>query len=255
MIQIEEHIAALTHLATLQGFAVEKLAGIAPTAFPILSLTRSAIASPSPRFHLYLSAGVHGDEPAGPLALLKLLQDDLLPRDIDISLLPFLNPSGFAVQTRENVGGFDLNRDFRYPKNEETIAAKTFIDNSAAIHLSLSLHEDWETTGFYLYALLPDADTAIPRAVLEAVRQVGPLEPSEEIDGYLATDGLISQTADFDMETRDDWPEAFLLYSKYKHFHFTTESPSSVPLDQRVSMQIAAVTAAIKLARTGLHPE
>ena len=47
-----------------------------------------------PRRHLYLSAGIHGDEPAGPLALLELIRSDALPRDAHVWLCPCLNPTG-----------------------------------------------------------------------------------------------------------------------------------------------------------------
>jgi predicted deacylase len=32
--------------------------------------------APSPRVRVYISTGIHGDEPAGPLAALQLLLDD-----------------------------------------------------------------------------------------------------------------------------------------------------------------------------------
>src|SRR5258705_13433257 len=35
-----------------------------------------------PREHVYISSGMHGDEPAGPLALLRLFEEDEWPSDI-----------------------------------------------------------------------------------------------------------------------------------------------------------------------------
>lgn len=46
---------------------------------------------------IYLSAGIHGDEPAGPLALLGLLQENRFPAEIGLVIFPLLNPEGFAV--------------------------------------------------------------------------------------------------------------------------------------------------------------
>ena len=39
---------------------------------------------------LYISAGMHGDEPAPLLAVLRLLKRDVWPRDLDICLCPCL---------------------------------------------------------------------------------------------------------------------------------------------------------------------
>src|SRR4051812_14550494 len=46
---------------------------------------------------LYVSAGIHGDEPAGPLAILQLLRANRWPDSIDVWVCPCLNPSGFPV--------------------------------------------------------------------------------------------------------------------------------------------------------------
>src|SRR5210317_1801497 len=45
---------------------------------------------------VYLSAGIHGDEPAGPLALLDLMREGFFTPHIDWALCPALNPTGLA---------------------------------------------------------------------------------------------------------------------------------------------------------------
>ncbi|HZP61719.1 MAG TPA: succinylglutamate desuccinylase, partial [Opitutaceae bacterium] len=52
-------------LGGVAGFRVEKFGEVA--GFPLFSLTKR---TPGPRPRIYLSAGIHGDEPAPPLALL-----------------------------------------------------------------------------------------------------------------------------------------------------------------------------------------
>ena len=59
-------------------------------------------AAPRSTFRVYISTGIHGDEPAGPLAALQLLGDDQWPDDAEIVLLPCLNPVGFVSNQREN---------------------------------------------------------------------------------------------------------------------------------------------------------
>src|SRR5690349_6724391 len=49
-----------------------------------------------PGKRLYISAGIHGDEPAGPLAVLELIRKDAWPEGLEVWLCPCLNPTGFA---------------------------------------------------------------------------------------------------------------------------------------------------------------
>src|SRR3569623_1605664 len=67
-------------------------------------------ATPGARANLYLSAGIHGDEPSGPLALLELLKANNWPL-ANLWIVPCLNPTGFRLNQRENAEGFDLNRE------------------------------------------------------------------------------------------------------------------------------------------------
>ena len=62
------------------------------------------------RKRIYISAGIHGDEPAGPLAARQLVEENLWPPDVEIVLFPCLNPTGFPLNRRENAQEIDLNR-------------------------------------------------------------------------------------------------------------------------------------------------
>lgn len=211
----------------------------------ILALRRSP-SQPSPRssYRLYLSSGVHGDEPAGPLAIQQLISRDLIPDDADVTICPLINPIGTQIGTRESKHNIDLNRDFRDPQSPETKLVVEFLETLPPFDLSICLHEDWESTGFYLYAI--DFSEASSRSILAAVERVGPIDFSTDIDGHPADKGLIAVPVGSTIDDRLDWPEAFYLYSKAPHPHVTSESPSSLPLPQRIEMQIAAVTESIK---------
>ena len=63
---------------------------------------------------IYLSSGSHGDEPAAPLAMLRLITENIWPKDAELWLCPCLNPTGFPANTRENAAGEDLNRDYKH---------------------------------------------------------------------------------------------------------------------------------------------
>ncbi|MBK1878622.1 M14 family metallopeptidase [Pelagicoccus mobilis] len=244
MIAPLEFLEEIEAAATAAGFTSTPLGKV--ESYPIIGLTRPSQQTPPRNFHLYLSTGVHGDEPAGPLALLEILKRDLLPREIQISILPLVNPTGFVTQTRENAQGDDLNREFRTPKNPETLAAKQFIDTLPPFDLSVALHEDWESSGFYMYAVSPSPDDPVFRDILDDTQNSGPIDLAPEIDDSPAQDGLISRPIEGAIESREDWPEAFLLYSKNKHIHLTTETPSSLPIKTRIAMHVTATLSAVK---------
>ena len=53
---------------------------------------------------------IHGNETAG-IAIARALER-LSPRDLDLWIVPDLNPDGVAAGTRQNAHGVDLNRNF-----------------------------------------------------------------------------------------------------------------------------------------------
>ena len=54
------------------------------------------------RPRIYISTGMHGDEPAPPCALLRLLESGFFDERCTWFICPMLNPTGFALRTREN---------------------------------------------------------------------------------------------------------------------------------------------------------
>ncbi len=197
---------------------------------PVLTRAPRVPSDRSPRF--YVSAGIHGDEPAGPLAVARLIAEDAFPRDAWIWLCPCLNPSGFRGNTREAAGGLDLNRDYRDPKSLEVRAHVAWLESLPNFDVTICLHEDWEASGFYLYELNPDGRPSLAPPTLKAVSEVCPIDPSPMIDGREASLGLISPI--LDPADRPEWPEAFHLIQSKTRLSYTVESPSDFPLETRV---------------------
>ncbi len=98
-----------------------------------------------------LSAGVHGDEPAAPWALLTIVRDGLLDPRFGYRIWPCLNPTGYAGGTRENAEGADVNRSFS--RGGTTPEARTVFtaNRDRRFVLALDLHEDFEAEGCYVY--------------------------------------------------------------------------------------------------------
>jgi len=193
---------------------------------------------------VFLSAGIHGDEPAGPLAMLGLLREGFFSPTVHWLLCPALNPSGLAALTRENADAVDLNRDYWLRGTREVIAHTSWLDARPAPELFVSLHEDWETAGFYFYEInLHDDQPARAQLILDAVSPWFPPEPGPEIDGHeVRAAGWIYHAAEPDLP--EGWPEAIYLAKMGCPLSFTFETPSHSPLRLRVAAHIAAVKAA-----------
>lgn len=191
----------------------------------------------------YLSAGMHGDEPAGPAAMLALLRSGFLDQGSWL-LCPALNPTGLAAGTRENAEGIDLNRDYLRLRSGEATAHTAWLASLPCPRLFVSLHEDWETSGFYFYEINLGEDRPERAAsILEAVTPWFPPEPEAVIDGHdIRSAGWIYHVPEADMP--QNWPEAIFLAKRGCPVSFTFETPSANCLDARIAAHVAAVKAA-----------
>jgi len=219
--------------------------------FNLFALHRPASIGPGHPTRLYLSAGIHGDEPAGPLAALRLLRDNQWPANAELWFCPCLNPMGFVVNRRENPDGKDLNRDYRHLETAEVLAHVAWLERQPRFDVYLCLHEDWESHGFYLYEQNPDNRASLADPIVSAVEKVCPVDESGVIEGREAHGGIIRPK--FLPHERPDWPEAFYLITHKSRQGYTLEAPSDFTLSVRVNALVTAVNAALKFATTDAH--
>ncbi|MEQ2007576.1 MAG: M14 family metallocarboxypeptidase [Limisphaerales bacterium] len=199
--------------------------------------------TPAGRRNFYLSTGIHGDEPAGPLAMQRLLEENRWPADANLFLCPCLNPTGFPHNRRENFHGKDLNRDYKHFETAEARAHVAWLARQPAFDLAFCLHEDWEANGFYLYELNPDALPSLAQRMVDAVARVCPVDFADVIEGRPARGGIIHPS--HDPASRPQWPEAFWLLQHKTRLSYTLEAPSDFPMATRVDALVAAVNAAL----------
>jgi predicted deacylase len=232
--------AAQTH-----GWAVETFGQQGE--FNLLALHRPSLlpraSRPTPR--AYLSTGIHGDEPAGPLAGLQLLQANQWPATAELWFCPCLNPAGFVLNRRENVEGKDLNRDYRHLETAEVRAHIAWLERQPKFDLYLCLHEDWESHGFYLYEQNPDGKSSLAESIIGAVQKICPIDPSEIIEDRPAKNGIIRPN--LDPRTRPQWAEAFYLIMHKARLGYTLEAPSDFPLPTRVKALTGGAKTALKI--------
>jgi Succinylglutamate desuccinylase / Aspartoacylase family len=214
--------------------------------FKLIALHRQPPSTSSSHLstRIYLSAGIHGDEPAGPLAALRLLQENRWPTNAELWFCPCLNPFGFVLNRRENAENKDLNRDYRHLETAEVRAHIAWLERQPRFDVYFCLHEDWESQGFYLYEQNPDQRPSLAEKIIEAVQKVCPIDRSELIEDRPAKGGIIRPN--LDPNTRPQWAEAFYLIMNKARHGYTLEAPSDFPLPTRVSALVAGVNAALK---------
>jgi hypothetical protein len=231
------------------GFRVEPFGEAAGC--PLFALTKR---TRGPRPRIYLSAGIHGDEPAPPLALLEMIEAGGFDARATWFICPLLNPAGLARGTRENADALDLNRDYKDLRSAEIAAHAAWLRRQPNFDLTLCLHEDWESKGFYLYELNPRARASLAESMIAAVAPLCPIDPATEIDGRpVAAPGIIRPVGD-PLE-RENWPEAIYLRAHHTTLSYTLETPSAFPLVQRIATLRAAVETALRVATQSPNPE
>jgi hypothetical protein len=239
-INISEVLADCVACVKKPGWETESIP--AHPGFDLLTIHRLADRPTARR--VYLSAGIHGDEPAGPLAVKALLLENAFPPHFEVWICPCLNPTGFTQNRRENLQGTDLNRQYLEPHAREIIAHIAWLERQPRFDLCICLHEDWESHGFYLYELNPDGLPAMADPIIDAVSQVCPIDLSDVIEGRPAQRGVIRPS--WDPSARPQWPEAFFLLTHKTRLSYTLEAPSDFPLKVRVNALAKAVKQALK---------
>jgi hypothetical protein len=127
----------------------------------------------------------------------------------------------------------------------------------------VSLHEDWESTGFYVYQLGPLSVQPVIQCILQNVAEVSPIDESATIDHLPAEDGvldlafhslqvnesLIDRLGQGDRATVNAppegsiWSEAIYLINRKTKVSYTFESASALPIPIRVQALTRAVNA------------
>lgn len=190
---------------------------------------------------LGLFAGIHGDEPAGCDALVRLAAalaaDGTLISGYELFIYPVINPFGYEHGVRTNHAGLDLNREFwKDSKHGEVqvIEAELRAHQFAGI---ITLHADDTCEGVYGYAHGRTLNEALLMPALQAAGEFLPIDTRATIDGFPARAGLIR---DCFAGVLSAPPE-----QQPRPFDLIFETPAQAELELQVCATVAALKAVL----------
>jgi protein MpaA len=144
---------------------------------------------------LAIFAAIHGDEPAGALAivqfLLELSQKPEVAEDYRIDAYPVCNPTGFEDNTRHSRAGKDLNREFWRNSGEPEVQLLEKELRARHFHGIIQLHADDTSDGLYGFVRGHTLTEALLRPALREAGKILPRNVNATIDGFGARDGII----------------------------------------------------------------
>jgi predicted deacylase len=233
------------------GFSRQELGRVIcpDAALSIDFLTRPAARAGAPR--LLLASGFHGEEPAGPWGLLRLLQQ-LDPQALDhvqLSLLPLVNPSGFRVGRRFNDWGENPNRGYPSrscqdgpPSREaQLLIAHAELLVPAGADGVLCCHEDVGLNDAYLYSFERSAQAgAFSQQLLAANLAHFPMHPDGLVDDCPIQGGIVFNHYDASFEA---W-----MMEQGAARAACVETPGQQPLERRIKAQAAMMRVFIEQA-------
>jgi zinc carboxypeptidase len=193
---------------------------------------------------VWVAGSVHGNEPSGADADLRLLHElaqrchDPLLRRVAVVVDPLQNPDGHEAGTRVNANGFDLNRDWLAMTQPETQARLRVLLAMPPLAYA-DQHEQGGALFFFppyeapLFHELPDAALAAERDVIApAIRR------AFDRAGYAWTSG-----GDFDLLYPGYGDSATMLL--FGAAGMTLEAGAGLPYEERVAQHLAAARAVI----------
>lgn len=253
----------LAAYSALPFVTIETISTITSTDFGEIPLSFVRYALPMQRdsrpLKLLLTAGIHGDEPAGVFALYRyMLSLSLREIPIEVYAFPCVNPIGVLQNSRLSSAHFDLNRQM----TRNSIAPEVRALVSTLEHLSTSfdaafdLHEDnpsvqcdfsyesAQAEAFYLYESNFDPmRKPIGEQIVRAVTQAGiPVSTQRSIYGERAINGVVQRGMErdqiFDLER--------FLTMNYTDRVITSETYVARTLAERITAQTIVLESGVR---------
>jgi len=182
-------------------------------------------------------ATIHGDEPAGSLAIARLLAElSSSPEAAESFLLqfyPICNPTGFEDNTRHSRRERDLNREFWRASTEPEVRWLEQELRTSHLQGIIQLHADDTSEGIYGFVRGHTLTENLLRPALAAAGKVLPRNVNATIDGFAARDGIIY----------DQYEGILAAPAEIEPvpFEIVLETPHHAPMDKQVEALVIAM--------------
>lgn len=220
------------------------------------------------RKEVLISAGIHGEEPAGVYALLKFLEEDVQDflDDYRFMVFPCINPFGFEHNHRFSPAGLNINRQFGIKTvcREANAVVMTLVQKMGRDRFicTIDLHEtdpnfvgegfkpEDNPKGFYMWEVCPDRGLRIGDRVIESIEEVVPVCKWDSIYKDKNSGGVIwyPEGCGNPVYAQGTTLEAY-LNANYTSQSFTLETPCGWHMNQRIFAHRAALRKILELKR------
>jgi hypothetical protein len=161
-------------------------------------------------------------------------------------MIPIVNPWGWGHDIRFNRNGIDINRDFSSFESREATIIKRFLKDRH-YDLMIDLHEDPSAGGFYIYQY-GMSNTIIAENLVDTIKKKGyPIEEDVSMVILETENGIIDAPMWGLWYMRLTGQLSLANYYRLNNSRrvYTVETPTSLPMEDRIIMQRAAVEALI----------
>ncbi len=213
-----------------------------------------------------ISAGVHGEEPAGVYALLRFLENDIQDfiGSYRFLIFPCINPFGLEHGYHFNPDGIDVNRQFKLDTDcyEATKVIRTLSRFARKFTCTIDLHEtdpNWADEGFtvadnphtfYMWETCANKSIRIGNKVVAEVKKIAEVCDWPKVYRDTNNAGVIwyPEGCGNPVYAQGTALDAF-LNANYTPQSFTLETPCGWNLEKRVATNLVAIRTILELKR------
>lgn len=236
----EDYIQEVKEVCKNKNYKITKIGVIGKKKeFPMYKII---INQKSPKRTICFSAGIHGEEIAGPWAVLKFLQifDSKKFKNLKIIIFPVASPSAFYKQKRYDFLNRELNGHFC---DKRLSGEDRFLFNALKgekIFFFHAIHEDIDEKFFYLYNFEKKKEK-IYRDIIKLAEKFFGIDKRKKISGSISIGGLVTNEKDGSFEDR--------MYRDGTPYSMCSETPiKNQSLDKRIRLNVEIMKKVIKFS-------
>ena len=194
--------------------------------------------------NIYISAGMHGDEPAPVLAILEMIRNNSFNNDYNWYIFPLVSPIALNFGNRLTPNKKDPNREYKdEPKLKEVIYHTEFLKKMPKCSVCFFLHEDYDEEGFYMYSLPKENNE---KRILDVIKNIGKISDKKTLDYFKRKSrGLIDGEKAFKKDILKYTETAYLKKLWPNSTMYIFETPEKISITTRIEMIRAGIFAGL----------